>query len=152
MTDYQLTVDRDTLQQLFVGKDQLAHLVETVLNQVLQAQATEQLQAVPYERTDERRGYRNGYRSHHLTTRVGTLTLRVPQLREGQFSTELLARYQRSEQALMLTLRELLSVLARGCPRPQGPRRGPSTQCQCPDRRWGQCAGVSRDPGAPDRR
>src|SRR5215469_13436906 len=95
MTDYQLTVDRDTLQQLFVGKDQLAHLVETVLNQVLQAQVTEHLQAAPYERTDERRGYRNGYQPHHLTTRVGTLTLRIPQVREGQFSTELFARYQR---------------------------------------------------------
>jgi transposase-like protein len=108
MTQYQLTVDSDTLQHLFVGKDQLAQLVETVLNQVLQAQVTEQLQAAPYERTDERRGYRNGYKPHHLTTRVGTLTLRVPQLREGQFSTELFARYQRSEQALVLTLMEMV--------------------------------------------
>src|SRR5215831_13725399 len=93
MTQYQLTVDSDTLQQLFAGRGQLAHLVEEVLNQVLQAQVTEQLQAAPYERTDERRGYRNGYKPYQLTTRVGTLTLRVPQVREGQFSTELFARY-----------------------------------------------------------
>jgi transposase-like protein len=108
MTQYQLTLDSETLQQLFVGKGQLAHLVESILNQVLQAQVTEQLQAAPYERTDERRGYRNGYKPHHLTTRVGTLTLRVPQVREGQFSTELFARYQRSEQALVLTLMEMV--------------------------------------------
>src|SRR5215471_17530880 len=88
MTQYQLTVDSDTLRQLFASKDQLAHLVETVLNQVLQAQVTEQLQAAPYERTDERRDYRNGFKPHHLRTRVGTLTLRVPQLLEGPFSTE----------------------------------------------------------------
>ncbi len=87
MTQYQLTLDSDILQALFVGKGQLAQLIEAVLNQVLQAQVTEQLQATPYERTDERRGYRNGYRPHHLTTRVGTLTLQVPQVREGQFST-----------------------------------------------------------------
>ena len=108
MTQYQITLDSETLQQLFVGKGQLAQLVEAVLNQVLQAQVTEQVQATPYERTDERRGYRNGYRPHQLTTRVGTLTLRVPQVREGQFSTELFARYQRSEQALILTLMEMV--------------------------------------------
>lgn len=108
MTQYQITLDNATLQQLFAGKGQLAQLVESILNQVLQAQVTEQLQAAPYERTDERRGYRNGYKPHHLTTRVGTLTLRVPQVREGQFSTELFARYQRSEQALVLTLMEMV--------------------------------------------
>lgn len=108
MTQYQITLDSETLQQLFVGKGQLAQLVGTVLNQVLQAQVTEQLQATPYERTDERRGYRNGYKPHHLTTRVGTLTLRLPQVREGQFSTELFARYQRSEQALVLPLMEMV--------------------------------------------
>lgn len=108
MTQYQITLDSDTLQELFVGKGQLAQLVEAVLNQVLQAQVTEQVQAAPYERTEERRGYRNGYKPHHLTTRVGTLTLRIPQVREGQFSTELFARYQRSEQALVLTLMEMV--------------------------------------------
>lgn len=108
MTQYQFTVDSDTWQQLFVGKGQLAQLVEAVLNQVLQAQVTDQLQAAPYERTEERRGYRNGYKPHHVTTRVGTLTLQVPQVREGQFSTELFARYQRSKQAMMLALMEMV--------------------------------------------
>ncbi|HEY7123782.1 MAG TPA: IS256 family transposase [Ktedonobacterales bacterium] len=108
MTQYQLTLDSETLQRLFAGKDQLAHLLEQVLNQVLEAQVTEQLQAAPYERTDTRQGYRNGYKPRQLTTRVGTLSLRVPQVREGQFSTELFARYQRSEQALILTLMEMV--------------------------------------------
>jgi hypothetical protein len=49
-------------------------LLESVLNQVLQAQATEQLSAEPYERTDERQGYRNGTDHHLLITRVGTIT------------------------------------------------------------------------------
>lgn len=39
---------------------------------------TEHLQAKPYERTERRRAYRNGYKPRRLTTRVGTLTLRVP--------------------------------------------------------------------------
>ncbi len=108
MTQYQLTVDSDTLQHLFGGDGQMARLLEQVLNQVLEAQVTDHLQAAPYERTEQRQGYRNGYKPRQFTTRVGTLSLRVPQVREGQFSTELFARYQRSEQALVLTLMEMV--------------------------------------------
>src|SRR6185312_4361679 len=43
-----------------------------------------------------------------LTTRVGTLALRVPQVRDGSFSPELFERYQRSEQALVCTLMEMV--------------------------------------------
>ena len=68
--------------------------MESVLNQVLQAQVTEQIGAKPYERTDERKGYRNGSYSRSLTTRVGTINLRIPCIREGQFSTELFALNQ----------------------------------------------------------
>ncbi len=78
------------------------------MNQVLNAQVSEQLQAAPYERSEQRQGYRNGYKPRQLTTRVGALTLLVPQVRDGQFSTELFARYQRSEQALVLTLMEMV--------------------------------------------
>ena len=108
MTHYQVTVDAQTMQRLFSGDSQLGQLLEAVVNQVLEAQVTEQLHAGPYERSDERRGYRNGYKPRTLTTRVGQLALRVPQVREGQFSTELFARYQRSEQALILTLMEMV--------------------------------------------
>jgi putative transposase len=108
MTQYQLTLDSDSLQRLFGENEQLAHLLEQVLNQVLEAQMAEHVQAEPYERTVERRGYRNGYKPRQLTTRVGTLALRVPQVRDGSFSPELFERYQRSEQALVCTLMEMV--------------------------------------------
>jgi transposase-like protein len=108
VTQYQLTLDSETLQRLFVGDGQLGRLLEAVLNQVLTAQVSEQLHAEPYERSEQRQGYRNGYKPRQLTTRVGALTLLVPQVRDGQFSTELFARYQRSEQALVLTLMEMV--------------------------------------------
>jgi putative transposase len=82
--------------------------LEEIFNQVLLAQSSEQLRAEPYERTEERTAYRNGYRNRELTTRVGTLTLRVPRHRNGQFSTELFGRYQRSEQALVLAMMEMV--------------------------------------------
>jgi putative transposase len=108
MPDYQITIDGETVHGLFQGDVGLAKLLEQVLNQVLEAQVSEQLGAERYERTEERQGYRNGVRPRQLTTRVGRLTLRVPQVREGQFSPELFARYQRSEQALVLALMEMV--------------------------------------------
>jgi len=108
MTQYQLTLDSESVQRLFTGDGQLGRLVEAVVNQVLNAQVAEQLQAAPYERSEQRQGYRNGYKPRQFTTRVGALTLLVPQVRDGQFSTELFTRYQRSEQALVLTLMEMV--------------------------------------------
>ncbi|HHV76766.1 MAG TPA: IS256 family transposase, partial [Syntrophothermus lipocalidus] len=111
MAQYHVTIDSELLQQLFLSdaKDAgMARLLQSVLNQVLEAQATEQLRAEPYERTEERLGYRNGTYPYNLTTRVGTITLRVPRLRNGKFSTELFSRYQRSEQAFILALMEMV--------------------------------------------
>ena len=85
----------------------LRQLVEAALNRFLDAEVTEHLQAGPYERSEGRTGYRNGYRLRQLKTRVGTLSLSVPMDREGTFKTELFERYQRSEKALVGTLMEM---------------------------------------------
>ena len=87
--------------------DFLRLLVERVVQAVLEAEMTAHLHAEPYERNADRRGYRNGYKPRSLNTRVGTLTLQVPQDRDGTFSTQLFARYQRSEKALVLALMEM---------------------------------------------
>ena len=111
MAQINVTLNTEILQGLFskTGRDDaFAKLLEGILNQVLQAQVTEQLQAEPYERNGERQGYRNGLREREITTRVGPLTLAVPRLRSGTFSTELFERYQRSEQALVLAMMEMV--------------------------------------------
>ncbi len=109
MAHYQITLDDQTIQALVGQKDQaFALLLQQVLNQVLEAEVTEHLQADRYERTEDRRGYRNGSRSRQLTTRVGTLTLEVPRTRDGEFSPTLFERYQRHEKALVLTLMEMV--------------------------------------------
>jgi transposase-like protein len=79
-----------------------------VLHQVLEAQITEHIGAHPYERSEARKAYRTGYRLRTLTTRVGPLVLHVPQVRDGSFSPALFARDQRSEQALILALMEMV--------------------------------------------
>lgn len=108
MTQIKLTVDESIVRDLFSGGDGLQKLVEKVLNEVLESQVAEHLQASRHERTEARRGYRNGYRVRPLKTRVGHLNLLVPRVREGHFSTKLFARYQRSEQALVLALMEMV--------------------------------------------
>jgi hypothetical protein len=60
MTPYQVPLDAQTLPRLFRGENQLGQLLEAVLNQGLDAQMREQLPAAPYERTEQRQGYRNG--------------------------------------------------------------------------------------------
>jgi hypothetical protein len=57
MAQYQITVDGEVLHQLFLGDEGVRKLLESVLNQVLEAQVSEHLKAGPYERTDEREGY-----------------------------------------------------------------------------------------------
>jgi putative transposase len=54
-----------------------------------------------------RLGYRSGYYSRNLVTRVGKIELRVPQDRQGRFRTEVFERYQRSEKALVTALMEM---------------------------------------------
>jgi transposase-like protein len=111
MAQFNITITEELLHGLFLsnGKDEaFSKLLEEIFNQVLLAQSTEQLGAEPYERTEGRTAYRNGTRERQLTTRIGTLTLRIPRHRNGQFSTELFMRYQRSEQALVLAMMEMV--------------------------------------------
>jgi putative transposase len=92
---------------LSADKDFLKPLVRTVLQEVLEAEMTEALGAAKGERAEGRLGYRSGHYSRSLVTRVGKIELRVPQDRQGRFSTELFERYQRSEKALMAALTEM---------------------------------------------
>tara|TARA_Y100001933_G_C18937447_1_gene538011 strand:+ start:108 stop:1322 length:1215 start_codon:yes stop_codon:yes gene_type:complete len=111
MAQLNITVDTEILHGLFTsnGRDEaFSKFLEIILNQVLDAQSVEQLGAERYERNDNRVGYRNGYRERDLTTRIGTITLRVPRHRDGEFNTDMFNRYQRSEQALILAMIEMV--------------------------------------------
>jgi transposase-like protein len=87
--------------------DGLREIVRAVMQEMLETEMTDALGAEKGERSAARLGYRSGYYSRTLVTRVGKLELRVPQDRDGRFSTELFERYQRSEQALVATLAEM---------------------------------------------
>jgi putative transposase len=88
-------------------EDFLRPLVKVALQEVLEAEMTEVVGAAKGERSAQRLGYRSGYYSRRLVTRVGSLELRVPQDREGRFCTQVFERYQRSEKALVGALIEM---------------------------------------------
>jgi len=89
------------------GDDVLRKLVKYTMERVLEAEIRSFLDADSYERTESRKGYRNGYKPRTLKTRVGRIELMVPKDREGRFQTELFERYQRNEKALCLAIMEM---------------------------------------------
>src|SRR2546429_6176689 len=98
---------RENKAELIDWKGLLRTMVEAIVQATLEAEMTAALGAEKGERTAARLGYRSGYYSRSLITRVGTLELRVPQDRQGRFSTELFERHQRAGKALVPSLLEM---------------------------------------------
>ena len=108
MTQKKHSARQRSLQELMEqDQDLLRELMKEALQQILEAEMEEALQAGKGERSQNRLGYRSGYYTRSLVTRVGKLELRVPQDRSGHFCTEVFERYQRSEKALVASLMEM---------------------------------------------
>jgi putative transposase len=108
MTQKKNIISREELKKaLGEQEDFLKPLVQKVVQEILEAEMEEALGAGKSHRTPARLGYRSGYYTRSLMTRVGKLELRVPQDRQGRFSTEVFERYQRSEKALVWCLAQM---------------------------------------------
>lgn len=79
-----------------------------ILNGLMEKERDEYINALPHERNEERRGYRNGYYERELITTSGSLKLKVPRTRDGEFSTSVFMKYKRCEQALILSMMEMV--------------------------------------------
>jgi len=88
------------------GDNLMGEILRLGLQQLMELDRDEHIGVGSYERGEDRRSQRNGYKSRQLYTRIGTLNLRVPQTRDGEFYPSILERYQRSEKALVLALAE----------------------------------------------
>lgn len=97
----------DVKALLAESADPIREVVQATVQQILECEMDELLQARRGERNEERTGYRSGSYERSFITRVGKLELRVPQDRAGRFRTELFERYQRSEKALFAALSEM---------------------------------------------
>ena len=91
---------------LFDHKEGMRNLTESLLNEVMQIEASRQIQAQPYERNAKRKAHRNGTRNRKLKTIHGEVTLKKPQFREFPFGTKVFARYSRVEASLGVAVAE----------------------------------------------
>jgi transposase-like protein len=86
--------------------DILRESVRLLSQQLMELEVGEHLGAGRYERSSERTGQRNGYRERQWDTRVGTIPLQVPRVRDGSFFPSLLEPRRRAEQALVAVVQE----------------------------------------------
>jgi putative transposase len=86
--------------------DTLREGVRVLTQALMELEVAQHLGAERYQRSPERQGERNGYRERTWDTRVGTLELRVPRVRDGSFFPSLLEPRKRAERALVATVRE----------------------------------------------
>lgn len=99
----------ETVVQLLCesGLSQMAEAVRIMLNEAMKIERSQAIGAGPYERSDRRQGYANGFKAKTVETRLGPLTLQVPQARGVEFYPSALERGVRSERALKLAVAEM---------------------------------------------
>ncbi len=88
------------------AEDPLRAIVRWTIQELMEAEVSAQIGAGRYERTSERSTQRNGYRPRPWDTRVGTLELQIPKLRQGSYFPSWLEPRRRAEQALVAVVAE----------------------------------------------
>jgi len=105
-TDY--TLLEQVIQMLAANKDnKFSRVIETVVNEAMKLERTQALQAEPYERTNERTGYANGFKDKTLALATGKVLLKIPQVRGLEFYPSCIEKGIRSERSLKLAIAEM---------------------------------------------
>lgn len=104
-------IDRDELVSKLLetageADDPLRTMAQLITDFVMEAEVADKVGAAPHERSEERTTHRNGYRDRRWDTRLGTMNLRVPKLREGGYVPSFIEHRKRSEQALISVIQE----------------------------------------------
>ena len=86
--------------------DPLREIVRWTIQELMEAEVAAQIGAGRYERSGERVTQRNGYRTRPWDTRVGSLELEIPKLRQGSYFPSWLEPRRRAEQALVAVVAE----------------------------------------------
>jgi transposase-like protein len=104
-------IERDELTSKLVemtqeAEDPLRAMAEMITDFLMEAEVAAKVGAGPYERSAERTTHRNGHRERRWDTRLGTLSLKIPKLREGGYVPSFIEHRRRSEQALVSVIQE----------------------------------------------
>jgi putative transposase len=111
MTHLQFNLDLDLLKESVINSNLdmvIKSAIVLVLNEVMENERDNYLRAAAYERSPDRRDYRNGYYERELILGIGKLKLKVPRTRNGEFSTSVFEKYARCDQALVISMLEMV--------------------------------------------
>lgn len=111
MTQIQFNLDLDVLKEAVVNSNidtVVRSAIVLVLNEYMEKERDQYLQAAAYERSTERLDYRNGYYERDFTMSIGKLKLKVPRTRNGEFSTSVFEKYARCDQAFVISMVEMV--------------------------------------------
>ena len=107
MAQKQSNTNLSTLLFSFMNQsDPMLSMLEWLCEQMMEAEVSMKLSADKNERADGRSGYRSGYRPRRLDTRLGTIYLMVPKVRQGGYIPFFVNAYKRSEAALIQVVQE----------------------------------------------
>lgn len=109
MTHEEQSTAFETMIQLLAdeGFEGMAEAITILINESMKLERADVLNAAPYERTPSRRGYANGFKPKTLSSRLGKLSLQIPQARGVEFYPSSLDRGERSERALKVAVAEM---------------------------------------------
>ena len=96
----------ELLLQCVAQPDPMLSMLEWLCSQLMEAEVSQQLGAEKSERAESRSGYRCGYRPRRLDTRMGTMYLMVPKVRQGGYIPFFVTERKRSEAALIQVIQE----------------------------------------------
>lgn len=111
MTQLQFNLDLDSLKEAVINSNidtVVRSAIVLVLNEYMERERDDYLQADSYERSTDRLDYRNGYYEREFTMSIGKIKLKVPRTRNGDFSPSVFEKYARCDQALVISMVEMV--------------------------------------------
>lgn len=111
MTQLNFTIDFEKVKEELMQSslnDVVKSTMILILNEYMEKERDLYMNGQAYERDGNRHDYRNGYYERDFTLNVGKIKLKVPRTRSGNFHTEVFELYSRSDQALVLSMAEMV--------------------------------------------
>jgi putative transposase len=108
MATESIGIGPELVQQLFQDPQRLLEVVKVICQAAMSQEVSAHLRAEPHQRSEDRRGHRNGTKPRRIKTRIGELELDVPQVRGCEaYHPSMLGKWQRSERALLVACSEM---------------------------------------------
>jgi len=110
MTQVNFTLNLDELKEKLIQSDLndfVKSAIVIILNEYMEKERDDYMENQAYDRSPDRHDYRNGYYDRDYLLSIGRVKINVPRTRSGNFSTDIFEKYQRCDQAFLLSMTEM---------------------------------------------